>query len=84
MKSSAIGAAVVSYLAARDNAEAISLRSGNSKDWWKISNEPEAVQIRDELIAVATMLKVKEPSFISAWTTLFSSDMRDHIEMRSP
>jgi len=83
MKSSAIGTAVVSYLAARDNAEAISLRSGNSKDWWKISNEPEAVQIRDELIAIATMLKVKEPSFISAWTTLFSSDMRDHIEMRS-
>jgi len=83
MRSTPVGAAVTTYAAARSDAEAISVRSGHSKDWWKTSNEPEAVEIRDELIAIATMLKMKEPGFGSAWASLFSAELRNHREMRS-
>jgi len=80
MKASEVGQAVESYMFARDEAEAIGSRAGYSSGWWQTSMEPEAVEIRDQLIAISAMLYRQTPGFKSAWHTLFASEIRAHIE----
>ena len=84
MRESDMGKVVMTYMAAREEAIAISIRSGNSESWWKTSSDPAAVQIRDELMSIASMLKIQNPGFMAAWTSLFSNEMRDHLETRAP
>ncbi|RLB68332.1 MAG: hypothetical protein DRH08_01225, partial [Deltaproteobacteria bacterium] len=84
MKNSEMGKVIGVYLAARDNAIAVGRRAGNSNTWWKTSMDPSAVRMRDELLAIATMLRVKNPAFATAWASLFQNELRDHLEERTP
>ena len=80
MKATPGGEAIMMYMAARDEAEALSLAGGHSPNWWTTS--PDAAHIRDQVMAIATMIRAKHPAFRWAWVSLFSQELTAHREAR--
>jgi len=83
LKATPVGEAITSYMAARQNAEAIGRMAGNSADWWKTSTSPEAVRIREELVVIGNLIWKQEPGFSNAWNTMFATELRSALEEKN-
>lgn len=80
VKATPAGRAITIYMAARENAENVGLGIGHSKDWWKGSTDANAVEIREELLQIGTMIRMNDPEFSTAWFSMFEGELREHMK----
>ncbi len=69
------GKGVKLWLAARSSAEARGMELGNSRNWWKTSNDWQAIQLRQELEVIAAATYTKYPEFQSVYTGVFAYEL---------
>ncbi len=69
------GKGVKLWLAARSTAQAEGMKLGKSRNWWKTSNDWQAVQLRQELEVIAAATASKYPAFLSVYTGAFAHEL---------
>ena len=74
------GQAITMYMSARQEAEMVILAGGHSRNCWTTS--PDEKNIRDQVLAIGTMVRAKYPAFRWAWVSLFSQELTAHLEER--
>ena len=75
MYSTEAGKGVKLWLAARSTAQAEGMKLGHSRNWWKTSNDWQAVQLRQELGVIAAATASKYPAFLSVYTGAFAHEL---------